>query len=84
MSDSIGPQVSSDIFWPSMLGMENHSYAIVLDVPHYSLSYAIDVVSIHPIIGCELWIGALLAVLYRGVCSKDAIVVMLFLDYDAI
>ena len=67
-----------------MLGMENHSYAIVLDVPHYSLSYAIDVVSIHPIIGCELWIGALLAVLYRGVCSKDAIVVMLFLDYDAI
>ena len=59
-----------------MLGMENHSYAIVLDVPHYSLSYAIDVVSIHPIIGCELWIGALLAVLEPDICSEDVIAIM--------
>ena len=38
MYEILGAQVSSDVLWPFMLGMEHRIYVIVLDVPDSSLS----------------------------------------------
>ena len=39
--------------------------------------------SIHPIIGCDMWIGEILEFLDLGICSEYAIVSMVFLDDDS-
>ena len=82
MSERIGTQVSSDGFWPFLLRTDNHRSASVLYVPDSYLIYAIGVVIIHLIIGCELWVGVLLEVLGSDIFSEDAIVSMVFLDDD--
>ena len=84
MSESIGPQICNNEFWIFMLGVEHGVSAIVFYVTDYFLISDIGVVSIHPRIGCELWIDMLLAVLDLVIFSEDSIVRMLFLDDDAL
>ena len=67
-----------------MLGVEHDVSAIVFYVTDYFLISDIGVVSIHPRIGCELWIDMLLAVLDLVIFSEDSIVSMLFIDDDAL